>query len=288
MENEKKVPMISPGLPMCGGCGLELVVRVLYDELKNDDFIAFGGPGCALLTTKVSVPCFGTWFTNMAPTASGVSRQLQREGKDTICLCFGGDGMFSDIAFGNLSAAAERGEHLLVVCYDNEAYMNTGIQRSSRTPEGAWTNTTPVGPNSFGKKRQQKPFSLLLAEHNVAYAATCSPAHMQDYRKKIRAARDAAREGFAFLHVLAPCPTGWKSKPELMVSQCRDAVNTNYFPLWESRYGQYRITVPVKDPKPVTEFIKTQKRFSHMSEEQIQRLQEAIDANLEHLQKLCK
>ncbi len=288
MENEKKVPMMSPGLPMCGGCGMELVVRVVYDELKNDDFISFGGPGCALLTTKVSVPCYGTLFTNMAPSASGVSRELMRQGKDTVCLCIGGDGMFSDIAFGNLSAAAERGEHLMVVCYDNEAYMNTGIQRSSRTPEGAWTNTTPVGPKSTGKQRRQKPFSLLLAEHNVAYVATCSPAHMQDFRKKIRAARDASREGFAFLHVLAPCPTGWKSKPELMIQQCRDAVNTNYFPLWESRYGQYRITVNVKEPKPVTEFLQTQRRFSHLSEEQIAQLQEGIDANLEHIQKLCK
>lgn len=169
-----------------------------------------------------------------------------------------------------------------------EKYMNTGIQRSSRTPEGAWTNTTPTGQNSFGKKQQQKPFSLLLAEHNIAYAATCSPAHMQDFRKKIRIARDKSHEGFTFLHVLAPCPTGWKSKPELIIQNCRDAVKTNYFPLWESSYGQFKITVPVKEPLPVTEFLKNQKRFSHMSEEQIANLQETVNANYEHLLKLCK
>lgn len=287
-SNKKNVPMLSPGLPMCAGCGLELVVRVIFDVLKDTDFIEFGGPGCALLTTKVSVPCYGTLFTNMAPSASGVSRELRRQGKDTVLLCFGGDGMFSDIAFGNLSAAAERGEHLMVVCYDNEAYMNTGIQRSSRTPEGAWTNTTPTGPNGFGKKRQQKPFSLLLAEHNAAYVATCSPAYMDDFRKKVEKARDMSREGFTFLHVLAPCPTGWKSKPEIIIQQCRDAVKTNYFPLWESSYGQYQITVDVKQPQPVTEFTKTQKRFSHMSDAQLALLQETVDANYEHLMKLCK
>lgn len=288
MDNTKTVPMVSPGLPMCAGCGLELVARVIFDELKDTDFISFGGPGCALFTTKVSFPCYGTLFTNMAPSASGVSRELRRQGKDTVCLCFGGDGMFSDISFGNLSAAAERGEHLMVVCYDNEAYMNTGIQRSSRTPEGAWTNTTPTGVNGIGKKQQQKPFSLLLAEHNVAYAATCSPAHMQDFRKKVRKARDMSREGFTFLHVLAPCPTGWKSKPELIIQNCRDAVKTNYFPLWEASYGQYNITVPVKERLPVNEFLKTQKRFAHLTEEQIAQLQETVDANYEHLQKLCK
>ncbi len=287
MAIDYKKQTISPGLHMCGGCGLELVIRVVYDVLK-DDFIEFGGPGCCLLTERCSVPCYGTLFTNMAPSASGVSRQLRREGKETTCLCVGGDGMFSDIAFGNLSAAAERGEHLMVVCYDNEAYMNTGIQRSSRTPEGSWTNTTPTGVSSRGKKRQQKPVSLLIAEHNVPYAATCSPAYMKDMREKIQKARDASKKGLSFLHILAPCPTGWKSKPEIMIEQCRTAVQTNYFPLWEAEYGQFRLTQKVKTPKPITEFTKTQKRFSHLTEEELAALQETVDANLEHIEKLCK
>lgn len=111
---------------------------------------------------------------------------------------------------------------------------------------------------------------------------------MQDFRKKVRKARDMSREGFTFLHVLAPCPTGWKSKPELIIQNCRDAVKTNYFPLWEASYGQYNITVPVKERLPVNEFLKTQKRFAHLTEEQIAQLQETVDANYEHLQKLCK
>ena len=283
MESTKN---ISPGLHMCAGCGLELVIRVIYDVLQ-DNFIEFGGPGCCLLTERCTVPCYGTLFTNMAPSASGVSRSLLHQGKDTTCLCIGGDGMFSDIAFGNLSAAAERGEHLMVVCYDNEAYMNTGIQRSSRTPEGSWTNTTPVGPAGHGKQKTQKPVSLLIAEHNVAYSATCSPAYMKDMRDKIARAREASREGFAFLHILAPCPTGWKSKPEMMIEHCRKAVQTNYFPLWEARYGQFHITQKIPSPQPVTEFTKTQRRFSHLDSAELSRLQEAIDSNFEHLSKLC-
>ena len=175
----------------------------------------------------------------------------------------------------------------MVVCYDNEAYMNTGIQRSSRTPEGSWTNTTPVGPAGHGKQKTQKPVSLLIAEHNVAYTATCSPAYMKDMRDKIARAREASREGFAFLHILAPCPTGWKSKPEMMIEHCRKAVQTNYFPLWEARYGQFHITQKIPSPQPVTEFTKTQRRFSHLDSAELSRLQEAIDFNFEHLSKLC-
>lgn len=284
MENKIE---LSPSLHMCAGCGLELVIRVVYDVLGND-FIEFGGPGCCLLTCRNTAPCYGTLFTNMAPSASGVSRELIRQGKETTCLCVGGDGMFSDIAFGNLTAAAERGEHLLVVCYDNEAYMNTGIQRSSRTPEGGWTNTTPTGKAAHGKKNSQKPFAMMLAEENIAYAATCSPAYMKDFRTKIEKAREASKHGFAFLHILAPCPTGWKSKPELMVQQCRDAVQTNYFPLWEAEYGEFKFTVNVKDPKPVTEFTKTQRRFAHMTEEQMAKLQDDVNINYDHIARLCK
>ena len=116
MDINYKEQTLSPGLSMCAGCGLELAIRVLYDELE-DNFIEFGGPGCCLLTERCSMPCYGTLFTNMAPSASGVSRALRRRGKDTTCLCIGGDGMFSDIAFGNLSVCAERGEHILVVSH---------------------------------------------------------------------------------------------------------------------------------------------------------------------------
>jgi len=279
--------LLSPGLHMCLGCGLELIIRTIYDVL-GDDFIEFGGPGCCLIAERNTAPYFGTWFTNMAPCASGVSRELIRQGKETTCLLVGGDGMFSDIAFGNLTAAAERGEHLMVVCYDNEAYMNTGIQRSSRTPEGSWTSTTPTGKDSRGKKKNQKPFSLLLAEMSIAYAATCSPAYMKDFRGKIQKARDASKNGFAFLHILASCPTGWRSKPELMIQHCRDAVQTNYFPLWEAEYGEFRFTHVEKKPKPVTEFIKTQRRFSHLTEEEIARLQKNVDINFAHIARLCK
>lgn len=279
---------LAPGLPMCQGCGLEFLLRVIYDTL-GDNFIDFGGPGCCLRYGRSSVPFYGTLFTNMASTASGVSRELIRQGKENItCLCLGGDGMCSDIALGPLSAAAERGEHLLFICYDNEAYMNTGIQRSSRTPLGGWTNTTPIGNSIQGKKNGQKPLSIIMAEHNIEYAGTASLAYLKDLRTKLTKGREAAKKGFVFLHILAPCPTGWKCKPDLMIEVSRAAVQTNYFPLWECEHCNYNMTQVIKDPKPITEFTRLQRRFSHLSPEQTAALQEAVDTNYAHLQKLCK
>lgn len=278
---------LAPGLPMCLGCGLELLLRVIYDTL-GDNFIDFGGPGCCMRYGRSSMPFYGTLFSNMPSMATGVSRELIRQGKDDItCMCLGGDGMCSDIALGPLSAAAERGEHIMFVCYDNEAYMNMGIQRSSRTPAGGWTNTTPAGGTHNGKKDRAKPLSIIMAEHNIEYTATAELSNMNDLRQKLLKGREAAKKGFVFIHVLAPCPTGWKCKPEELIEVSRAAVQTNYFPLWECEHCNYKMTKVITNRKPITEFTKIQRRFAHLTEEQIEEMQQVVDSNYEHLQKLC-
>ena len=209
MSVNVKENLVSPGLPLCESCMMELIVRMAV-EACGEDTILFGGPCCCVMQEKTSIQYYGTMMTNMASSASGVSRALRRQGKDTTCLCIAGDGTTADIAFGTVSAAAERGERILYICYDNEAYMNTGIQRSSTTPQFAWTNTTPVDGASRGKKASAKPAAMLIAEHGCAYAATANPAYMKDFKDKLKKAVDATKHGFAYLHVLSACPTGWR------------------------------------------------------------------------------
>lgn len=287
MSVNVKENLVSPGLPLCESCMMELIVRMAI-EACGEDTILFGGPCCCVMQEKTGVQYYGTMMTNMASSASGVSRALRRKGKDTTCLCIAGDGTTADIAFGVVSAAAERGERILYICYDNEAYMNTGIQRSSTTPMGAWTNTTPVDGESRGKKASAKPAAMLIAEHGCAYAATANPAYMKDFKEKLKKAVDATKHGFAYIHVLSACPTGWKAPGEKAIEMSRAATQTNYFPLWEAEYGEFRFTVQVKDPKPITEFTKYMRRFAHLNEEEIAALQADIDTKYRHIARLCE
>ena len=277
MSVNVKENLVSPGLPLCESCMMELIVRMAV-EACGEDTILFGGPCCCVMQEKTGVQYYGTMMTNMASSASGVSRALRRKGKDTTCLCIAGDGTTADIAFGVVSAAAERGERILYICYDNEAYMNTGIQRSSTTPLGAWTNTTPVDGSSRGKKASAKPAALLIAEHGCAYAATANPAYMKDFKDKLKKAVDASKHGFAYIHVLSACP----------IEMSRAATQTNYYPLWEAEHGEFRFTVKVKDPKPITEFTKYMRRFAHLNEEEIAALQADIDTRYRHVARLCE
>lgn len=278
--------LVSPGLPLCESCMMELIVRMAV-EACGEDTILFGGPCCCVMQEKTGIQYYGTMMTNMASSATGVSRALRRKGKDTVCLCIAGDGTTADISFGVVSATAERNERVLYICYDNEAYMNTGIQRSSTTPFGAWTNTTPIDVNSRGKKVGAKPVALLVAEHGCSYTATCSPAYMKDFKDKLKKAVEATKEGFAYLHVLSACATGWKAPAEKAVEMSRAAVQTNYFPLWEAEYGEFRMTVKVPERKPITEFTKYMRRFGHMTEEELAYLQKDVDTRYRHIKRLC-
>lgn len=280
-----KKDLLSPGLQFCAGCTMELVNRMVL-KLLGDDVVLFGAPSCNVLSDKGNFPYYGTLMTNVASSASGVSRYFKKQGRDTICLAIIGDGATADIGFGALSAAAERGERILYICYDNEAYMNTGIQRSGTTPYGGWTNTTQIGESDRGKSVDAKAVPLLMAEHGIPYAATATLGYMEDFMKKVLKAKEAVKTGFAYIHVLAPCPTGWKCDTSKAVDITRDAVQTNYFPLWEAENGVFKFTNVEKNPKPIKEFTKHMNRFSHITDEELSVLQKFVDSGYKKVKRL--
>ena len=278
--------LVSPGLPYCAGCGMELVDRYTLRVLGKN-VILFGAPGCNVLGAKVKTPYYGSLMTNAVSSATGVSRFFKHTHRDTICLAIIGDGATADIGFGALSAAAERGERILYICYDNEAYMNTGVQRSGTTPLGSWTNTTQVGARGRGKQGSAKNVPLLMAFHQIQYVATATLAYPEDYMRTLLKAAEAVKEGMAYLHVLSPCPTGWKSKTEHTIEVTRVAVATNYFPLWEAERGVIRLTHVVQNRTPIQEFIKYMGRFSHLGEAEIQHFQQHVDAAYNQLRRIA-
>ncbi len=278
--------LLSPGIPYCAGCGMELLDRLTLRILGNN-IVLFGAPSCNVLSSKVKAPYYGTLMTNVASSATGVSRYFKHINKDTICVAIVGDGATADIGFGALSAAAERGERILYICYDNEAYMNTGIQRSSTTPFGSWTNTTQVGSIGRGRQGDPKDVPLLVALHDIKYAATANLAYPEDFMQKLLKAKEAIKEGMAYIHVLAPCPTGWKFKTEYTVEVSKAAVETNYFPLWEAEEGVIKFTYEVQNPQPIQEYIKYMGRFAHLTEDEIRQLQEKVDKSYEKIKRIA-
>jgi pyruvate/2-oxoacid:ferredoxin oxidoreductase beta subunit len=191
------------------------------------------------------------------------------------------------VGFQPLSGAAERGENIIYMCLDNEAYMNTGIQRSGSTPLSSWTTTTPVGKAGRGKPQLPKYLPLLMALHGgVSYAATATTYYMEDYVDKLMKAKSVT-DGMAYLHVLAPCPTGWRAPVDSFLHLSKLAVETNYFPIWESSYGEFRFTKTPKKVKPITAFTSAMGRFKHFTEEEIEAFQDMVDARYKLIQLHC-
>ena len=279
--------LLSPGLPFCAGCLMELLVRFTLRTLGKN-IVLFGAPGCCVVGERCQVPYYGCLMTNIPSSMTGVKRYFDRMQKDVTCVAIVGDGSTADVGFQPLSAAAERGEKILYICYDNEAYMNTGIQRSSTTPLASWTTTTPVGAKGRGKQDAPKNVPLLMAFHEITYVATATLAYLEDYAQKIKKAQAATHNGMAYLHVLCPCPTGWRSPAESAIELCRAAVETNYFPLWEAEYGNIRLTHEEPYPKPIGEFTKLMGRFSHLSGEELQQVQEYINRRYAKLKNLAR
>jgi phenylglyoxylate dehydrogenase beta subunit len=277
--------LLSPGLPYCAGCGMELLDRQTLQVLGKD-VVLFGAPSCNVLSSKAKVPYYGTLMTQVPSSATGVSRYFRHIGKETICLAIIGDGATADLGFGTLSGAAERGERILYICYDNEAYMNTGIQRSSTTPFGSWTNTTQVGERGRGRQGMPKNVPLLMAFHNIEYVATATLAYPEDYVRKLLKAKEAVKRGMAYIHVLTPCPTGWKFETEKVVEVTKAAVETNYFPLWEAENGVIRFTHEVQNPAPIQEFTRLMKRFTHLTTEELAILQEHVNRSYEQIKRI--
>ncbi|NLA60626.1 MAG: pyruvate ferredoxin oxidoreductase [Firmicutes bacterium] len=288
--------VLAPGHRLCAGCGAPIVVRQITRAAKGP-LVVTNATGCLEVSTTVypytswNTPWIHTAFENAAATASGVEaayQSLKRQGKvdkDVKFVVFGGDGGTYDIGFQSLSGAMERNHNLVYVCYDNGAYMNTGIQRSSATPKGADTTTSPVGKVSYGKRENRKDLTQIMAAHNIPYAAQVSPAHWNDLYQK--AEKAFAANGAAFITALAPCPRGWRHDAKDTIEVCRLAVDTCFWPLYEVVEGKTRVTYKPREKKPVTEFLKTQGRFRHLfqpgNEAVLEEIQKEVDRRWEEL-----
>jgi len=233
-------------------------------------------------TTAWKLPWIHVAFPNAASVGSGVEaglKVLRRKGRiadrDIKTVSIGGDGGTVDIGLQALSGAMERGHDLLYVCFDNEAYMNTGIQRSGATPFGASTTTEPAGLDSSGKKAWKKNVPEIIVAHNVPYVATACHSYPLDFMNKVKKARKI--KGPSYIHCLSVCPTGWRLSPELSIKAGRLAVETGVFPLYEVVDGKYKITVEMPEKlRPVEDYIKIQGRFRHLSADEIKIIQEKV------------
>ncbi|MCD6293148.1 MAG: pyruvate ferredoxin oxidoreductase [Deltaproteobacteria bacterium] len=245
--------------------------------------------------TAWKVPWIHVAFENAAAVASGVEagiKILKKKGKYPVdrkitIVAQAGDGGTVDIGLQALSGALERGHDMIYICYDNEAYMNTGIQRSSSTPYGATTTTSPAGEvEPLGQHTMKKNIVEIAAAHNIPYVATASPSYPFDLMEKIRKAADTP--GPAYIHCFVPCPTGWRMAPNLAVSIGRIAVESKVFPLYEIENGEYKMTVTHKHHRPVIDYLKPQGRFRHLNEANIAEIQQQVDRSYDKLLRKVK
>ncbi len=278
--------LMSSGHFACPGCGGSLAMRLVLKGLGPKTMVAL--PACCWTIvagpwpqSSVNIPLYHSPFETAAAVASGIRAALDMQGdQETTVLAWAGDGGTFDIGLQALSGAAERNENILYVCYDNEAYMNTGIQRSSATPWGAWTTTTPAG---HPEARPKKDILAIMAAHRIPYAATASVAYPVDLIRKVEKAR--AIRGTRFLHVIAPCPPGWKTSDDETIELARMAVLTKIFPLMEVEDGQtWRFSME-HPGDPVEPYIKRQGRFSHLGPREIGQIQLDVDARWKMLER---
>jgi len=264
--------MLSCGHRLCTGCAEPVIVRQILHATENPVVIA-NATGCLEVASTIypytawKVPWIHSAFENAAATMSGVEsayKALKRTGKiskNIDFIVFAGDGGTYDIGLQSLSGALERGHRLLYVCLDNEAYMNTGIQRSSSTPKGAWTTTSPVGQKVVGKAENKKDIIAIVLAHSVKYVAQAAPSHWMDLMTKVQKALKV--DGPSFINVLSPCPRGWRNEPEDSIKLSRLAVETCYWPLYEVENGIWKLNFKPKK-KPLEEYFRLQKRFTHL------------------------
>ncbi|NQE45551.1 Pyruvate synthase subunit PorB [ANME-1 cluster archaeon GoMg2] len=289
----------APGHRACIGCGEALAVRHVCKALGNNVIIVTA-TGCVeiisslLPQTSWRVAWIHTLFENVGAVVSGIEsayKVRKRKGKvpaakEVKFVGFGGDGATTDIGIQALSGAMERGHDFLYCCFDNEAYMNTGIQRSSSTPYGAWTTTAPVGKKSIGQMTRKKNMPEIAVAHRIPYVATASPSYPFDLMDKVK--RGVETEGPAYLHILSVCPTGWRSTPDITIELGRLAVETGIFPLYEVINGEYRLNVDLPKLKPVKEYLKKQGRFKHLTEDVIEQIQARVEEDYMRLREKVK
>jgi pyruvate ferredoxin oxidoreductase beta subunit len=276
--------MVHSGNRACAGCGLNILYRIGLKAI-GEDAILVVPPSCLTVVqglypitcSKVSI--LNVTFASTAAAASGVRAALKAQKNDhTKVVAWAGDGGTADIGLQAMSGAIERGEDILYICYDNEAYMNTGVQRSGTTPQGALTANTSIG----GKRQSGKDVPAIVAAHKPAYVATCSAAYPLDFHDKITKA--LGMKGFKYIHAHTPCPPGWQMEERVAVAIGRLAVTTGLFVLYEIEDGRMKLSEPSakllgkKSLSPVTQYLKAQGRYRALSPEHIETIQNAVDA----------
>jgi pyruvate/2-oxoacid:ferredoxin oxidoreductase beta subunit len=285
--------MVTHGMSACQGCGAELILRRVL-QLSGENTIVGIPPGCLAgagvvgwnLDNGLHIPVHITLLDNTAALLTGVSNIYERKGLDTNIVAIAGDGATADCGFQSLSGAAERGEKMLYICYDNEGYMNTGFQRSSASTKGSMTSTTPVGSVIKGKEQHQKYMPLIMAMHNAEYVATASPSNMKDLTEKVQKGLEASKRGFAYLHIFSPCPTGWGCGTELTIDLAKKAVKSNLFPLFEVENGKWKL-LDNKNPIPVSQFTSLLRKFKHLTPEDIAGIEKVIEERMNLIRKLA-
>ena len=303
MKNIKELaeqkPKLTPGHRLCPGCGASIAVNQALSVIEQPVVVSCA-TGCLEVSTTPfpytawATPFIHSAFENAAATITGIEtayRSLKKQGKidkDIKFVAFGGDGGTYDIGLQALSGAVERGHDFLYICYDNGAYMNTGIQRSSATPLGAATTTEPPGSESSGKVQWRKDLTMIMAAHDIPYAAQASIGYWKDYMKKVEKA--VSIKGPAFINVMSTCPRGWRTKDEETVSLAKEAVTCLFWPLYEVEEGKVKVTVkPVKQTN-IEDWIKKQGRFKHLfkagNEQVLEQIRNGVQTRWEHMLKL--
>jgi pyruvate ferredoxin oxidoreductase beta subunit len=289
-ERQPRFQGMTAGHRACVGCGQALAARLVL-EATGPDVVIANATGCLEIFTTPwpesawRVPWAHSLFENTGAIAAGMEAALKAQGRATKVLAFGGDGGTFDIGFQALSGMIERGHNVLYVCYDNEAYMNTGIQRSSSTPHAAATTTSPAGQARLGKRHLKKDIISIVAAHHMPYAATASVAYPSDLRAKVRRAVEI--EGTTFLLVHSPCPLGWGHDGAKSIEIARLAVQTGLFPVIEIERGEVTGVMPIRTVRPVRDYLAAQSRFRHLfadsarAREELEHLQALADHNIE-------
>jgi pyruvate ferredoxin oxidoreductase beta subunit len=303
-----KPDLFLPGHRACAGCGPASVLRLIMKATRGPTIVT-EATGCMEVVSSIypytswGLPWLHTAFENAAANAAGIEAALKalkkkdpsKEHVDVIALA--GDGGTYDIGLQALSGAIERGHDFLFVLYDNEGYMNTGIQRSGGTPTGAATTTTPAGKVIPGKLEKKKPIAEIILAHEIEYAATATPYYWKDLMTKVRKGLEV--EGPAFLHVFAPCPRGWRTDPSKTMSYSKLSVETCVFPIWEAVNGKRTLSTPSKiyalapqKKKPVTDYLTGQGRFRHLFKPEnkhvIDQIQQITDERWQKLLQQCE
>jgi len=292
---------LAPGHRLCPGCGPAMAARMALKAERGRPIVVSNATGCVEVSTTLfpytawRVPYIHSLFENAAATASGIEAAhkwmlLRKEtDKQIDIIALGGDGGTFDIGIQALSGALERGHDFLYICYDNEAYMNTGIQRSGATPRGASTTTSPAGSVIPGKRQNKKDLIAIAMGHHIDYAATATVGFPNDYITKVRKGLEV--EGPAVVHVLAPCPLGWRSNPRDTIKISKLAVQTNIWPLYEVEKGTYKLNMKITNPIAIEEYLKLQGRFSHLlkpnMKDEVEAIRQGINVNWQRILKLC-